>query len=231
MNLLLDAFTWMLSETPYAGGASIPWAVVEHVGYTLLAVVLAALIAIPLGWWIGHTGRGKDVVVALSGAGRAVPSFGLLVLLVLLIGVTHKPAAALLSYALLAFASVLSGAYAGVASVPTDVVDASRAMGMTEWQILLRTEVPLSLPLLVAGLRSAVLQVTATVTIGAYVGLGGLGQYIIAGIPLRRFDMVLGGALLVTALALILDGVFALIQRGAAPAGSPAGPLKRRTER
>lgn len=219
MNLIADAIRWMFSENPYAGGASIPWAVVEHVLYTLASVLLASLVAVPLGWWIGHTGRGKDAVVALSGAGRAVPSFGLLVLLVLAIGVTRKPEAAVLTYALLAFAAVLSGAYAGVAAVPRDVVDASRAMGMTEWQILMRTEVPLSLPLLVAGIRSAVLQVIATVTIGAYVGLGGLGQYIIAGIPLRRFDMVLGGALLVTALALVSDGVFALAQRGARPAG------------
>lgn len=219
MNLLIDAWQWMFSENPYAGGNSIPWAIAEHVGYTFVSVVLATLIAVPLGWWIGHTGRGKDAVVALSGAGRAVPSFGLLVLLVLAIGVTRKPEAAVLSYALLAFAAVLSGAYAGVAATPPAVVDASRAMGMTEWQILWRTEVPLSLPLLVAGIRSAVLQVTATVTIGAYVGLGGLGQYIIAGIPLRRFDMVLGGALLVTVLALVLDGVFALAQRGAVPQG------------
>lgn len=221
MNLLTDAIAWMFSEVPYAGEPSILRAIGVHTLYTFLAVTLASLFAIPLGWWIGHTGRGKDVVVGLSGAARAVPSFGLLVLLVLLIGVTRKPEAALLTYALLAFAAVLSGAYSGVASVPHDVVDASRAMGMTHWQVLTRSEIPLSLPLLVAGIRSAVLQVVATVTIGAYVGLGGLGQYIIAGIPLRRFDMVLGGALLVTALALILDGFFALVQRGVSPKGSP----------
>lgn len=233
MNLLTDAIAWMFSADPYAGGSSILWAITEHLLYTIASVAVAAVVAIPLGWWIGHTGRGKDAVVALSGAGRAVPSFGLLVLLVLVIGVTRKPEAAVLTYALLAFAAVLSGAYAGVAAVPRDVVDSSRAMGMTEWQILWRTEVPLSLPLLVAGIRSATLQVIATVTIGAYVGLGGLGQYIIAGIPLRRFDMVLGGALLVTALALVLDGVFALAQRGARPKGlaQPAGTTARRSEK
>lgn len=219
MNLLADAIAWMFSDVPYAGEPSILRAIGVHTLYTFLAVALASLFAVPLGWWIGHTGRGKDVVVGLSGAARAVPSFGLLVLLVLLIGVTRKPEAALLTYALLAFAAVLSGAYSGVASVPRDVVDASQAMGMTQWQVLTRSEVPLSLPLLVAGIRSAVLQVVATVTIGAYVGLGGLGQYIIAGIPLRRFDMVLGGALLVTALALILDGLFAFIQRAVSPKG------------
>lgn len=233
MNLITDALAWMFSTDPYAGGSSILWAITEHVLYTFFSVLLACLVAIPLGWWIGHTGKGKDAVVALSGAGRAIPSFGLLVLLVLVIGVTRKPEAAVLTFALLAFAAVLSGAYAGVAAVPRDVVDASRAVGMTEWQILFRTEVPLSLPLLVAGIRSAVLQVIATVTIGAYVGLGGLGQYIIAGIPLRRFDMVLGGALLVTALALVLDGVLALAQRAAHPKGlsHEAGSTAKRSEK
>lgn len=213
MNLLIDAWNWMFSEVPYSGGSRIPAAIAEHVGYTVGAVAIACAVAVPLGWWIGHTGKGKDLIVAISGAGRAIPSFGLLVLLVLVIGVTQKPLAAFLTYALLAAAPVLSGAYAGVANAPTDVVDASRAMGMTEWQILTRTEIPLSLPLLVGGIRSAVLQVVATVTIGAYIGLGGLGQYIIAGIPLRRFDMVLGGALLVTVLALVCDGIFAIAQR------------------
>src|SRR5690625_4321304 len=108
MKLLTDAIAWMFSEVPYAGEPSILRAIGVHTLYTFLAVTLASLFAIPLGWWIGHTGRGKDVVVGLSGAARAVPSFGLLVLLVLLIGVTRKPEAALLTYALLAFAAVLS---------------------------------------------------------------------------------------------------------------------------
>src|SRR5690625_3082144 len=136
MNLIADAFAWMFSDNPYAGGSSIPWAVGEHVLYTFLSVLLAALVAIPIGWWIGHTGKGKDAVVALSGAGRAIPSFGLLVLLVLVIGVTRKPEAAVLTYALLAFAAVLSGAYSGVAAVPRDVVDSSREMGMSDRLIL-----------------------------------------------------------------------------------------------
>ncbi len=120
---------------------------------------------------------------------------------------------------MLAIPSLLSGAYSGLEAIDRATIDAARAMGMTHWQILWRVEVPLGLPLLIAGLRSATLQVVATVTIAAYVGLGGLGTYIIAGIPLRRIDMVLGGAILVAVLALVLDGVFALVQRLVVPRG------------
>ncbi|MPV48581.1 ABC transporter permease subunit [Pseudactinotalea sp. HY160] len=219
MNLLADAWAWLFSAEPLAGGDGIWTAIGVHLAYTFAAVGLAALVAVPLGWWIGHTGRGREVAVTVSGAARAVPSFGLLVLLVLLFGVLHKPLAALISYVLLAIPSLLAGAYAGCESIDRRVIGAARAVGMTEWQILRRVEIPLGRSLLVGGIRAAVLQVIATVTIGAYVGLGGLGQYIIAGIPLRRYDMVLGGALVLALTALILDGAGALAQRAAVPRG------------
>lgn len=219
MNLFLDAIAWIFSPDKGAGVSTVPVALMQHLFFTVISVLVAGLIAVPLGWLIGHTGKGRDVAVAISGAARAVPSFGLLILLVLLFGVLHKPEAAVISFVLLAIPSILAGAYAGLEAIDRTVIDAGRAMGMTEWQILWRIEVPLGLPLLVAGLRSATLQVVATVTIAAYVNLGGLGQYIITGIPLRRYDMVLGGAILVAALALILDGLFALAQRGAVPRG------------
>ncbi|HWL59308.1 MAG TPA: ABC transporter permease subunit [Microbacteriaceae bacterium] len=219
MTVLLEALTWIFSGDPGRGVDPIGIAALQHLGYTLVSVLIAAAIAIPLGWWIGHTGRGRQLAIGMSGAARAIPSFGLLVLLVLLIGVLHKPEAAVVSYILLAIPSILAGAYTGFEAIDRAVVSASRAIGMTEMQLLWRVEVPLGLPLLVAGLRAATLQVVATVTIGAYVGLGGLGQYIIAGIPLRQYDMVLGGALLIAALALALDGLFALAQRMAVPEG------------
>ncbi len=219
MNLFLDAIAWIFSGDPGRGVDPIPLAFAQHLAYTVVSVLVAVAIAVPSGWLIGHTGRGRDLAVGIAGAARAIPSFGLLILLVLLVGVLHKPEAAVASYVLLAIPSVLAGAYTGFEAIDRAVVGASRAIGMTEWQILWRVEVPLGLPLLVAGLRAATLQVAATVTIGAYVGLGGLGQYIITGIPLRRYDMVLGGALLVAALALVLDGLFALAQRASVPRG------------
>ncbi|WP_029150637.1 ABC transporter permease [Microbacterium indicum] len=222
MNLIADALAWLFSPDRLTDSHPLPAAFAEHLAYTFLAVAIAAVIAIPLGWAIGHTGRGRGVAVALSGAARAVPSFGLILLLVLILGVTHRPEAAMIAFVVLAIPSILAGAYTGLDAIDRRTIDAGRAMGMTEWQILWRIEAPLGLPLLVGGIRSAVLQVVATVTIAAYVNLGGLGYAIIQGIPLRRFDQVLGGALAVAALALVLDGVFAILQRAARPRGVAA---------
>ncbi|WP_345751071.1 ABC transporter permease [Microbacterium rhizophilus] len=228
MNLLLEAFAWLFSPERLAGSHPLPEAVLVHLGYTFLAVVIAAAVAIPAGWAIGHTGRGRELAVGVSGAARAIPSFGLILLLVLLLGVTRKPEAATIAFVLLAIPPILAGAYAGLEAIDRRTIDAGRAQGMTEWQILWRIEVPLGLALLVAGLRSAVLQVVATVTLAAYVNLGGLGEDIIQGLQLRRFEQVLGGAIAVAALALVLDGVFALLQRAAVPRHLRAASRSRR---
>jgi osmoprotectant transport system permease protein len=159
------------------------------------------------------------VAVAISGAARAIPAFGLLILLVLLLGVLRRPEAAFITFVILAIPSLLAGAYSGIEAIDRRVIDAARGVGMTEWQILWKVEVPLGLPLLIGGLRSAVLQVVSTVTIAAYINLGGLGWPIIQGIPLQRFDQVLGGAMLVAALALVLDALLALAQHAAVPRG------------
>ena len=200
--------------------------------YTVVsAVSIAAVIAIPLGWLIGHTGRGREIAVALSGAARALPSLGLVVLLVLLLGVVHKTEAAVVAFVLLAIPSILAGAYAGFEAIDRTVIDAGRAVGMTEWQVLWKVEVPLGLPLLIGGLRSATLQVVATVTIAAYVGLGGLGFFIIQGIQIRSFPQILGASLIVVALALALDGLFALLQRLVVPRGVAGRGARRPRER
>lgn len=229
MNFFVDAIAWILDPAQWTGPFSLPILFVQQLGYTFAAVGIATLIAVPAGWAIGHTGRGREIAVALSGAARAIPSFGLLILLVLLLGVTQKPEAALITFVLLAIPSLLAGAYTGIEAIDRATIDAARAMGMTRWQVLWRVEVPLGLPLLVGGIRSATLQVVATVTIAAYIGLGGLGWPIIQGIPLRKFEQVLAGALLVAALALVLDGLLALVQRAAVPrgirlAGTPTRP-------
>ena len=219
MNLFGDAIAWMLDPEQWQGPYALPVLLGQHLFYSAISVLIAAVIALPIGWLIGHTGRGREIAVAISGAARAIPSFGLMVLLVLLLGVLRVPEAAVITFVLLAIPSLLAGAYTGLEAIDRRVLDAARAMGMTEWQVFTKVELPLGLPLLVGGVRSALLQVIATVTIAAYVNLGGLGFPIIQGIPLRRFDQVLAGALLVALLALIVDLLFALAQRTAVPAG------------
>ncbi|MBS1699305.1 MAG: ABC transporter permease subunit [Actinobacteria bacterium] len=219
MNLFADAIRWILAPAQWTGPYALPVLLGQHLLYTVLSLLVAAAIAVPAGWLIGHTGRGREVAVAISGAARAIPSFGLLILLVLLFGVLQVPVAALVTLVLLAIPSILAGAYTGIEAIDPRVVDAAKAVGMTPWQVFWKVEFPLGLPLLVGGLRAATLQVIATVTIAAWVNLGGLGFPIIQGIPLGRFDQVLAGALLVAALALIADLLFALAQRAVVPAG------------
>ncbi len=230
MNLFLDAFAWIFSPDRLTGSLPLPVAIGQHLAFTFGSVIVAALIAIPAGWAIGHTGRGREFAVALSGAARAVPTLGLVVLLYLLVGVAYKSQAAVVAFVILAIPSILAGAYAGFEAIDRAVVSAARAVGMTPWQVLWKVEVPLGLPLLIGGIRSATLQVVATVTIATYVGLGGLGFYIIQGIQLRDTAQILGASILVVALALLLDGLFALVQRVLVPRGvraRTAAPARR----
>ena len=222
MNYFLEAFAWIFSPDQWPTGLPLPTAIAQHLAFTFGSVLIAAVIAIPAGWAIGHTGRGRELAVFLSGAARSLPSLGLIVLLYLVLGVSLKTEAAVTAFVLLAIPSILAGAYAGFEAIDRTVIDAGRAMGMTPWQILWKIEVPLGLPLLIGGLRSATLQVVATVTIVAYVGLGGLGYYIIQGIPLRDFPQILGASIVVIVLALALDGVFAVLQRVVVPRGVAA---------
>ncbi|MDD7929458.1 ABC transporter permease [Microbacterium thalli] len=231
MNVFVDAIAWLLDPAQYTGTNSVPVLIGQQLYYTFISVLIAALIALPIGWAIGHTGRGREFAVAISGAARAIPSFGLLILLILLLGVTRKTEAAFVTFVVLAIPPLLAGAYSGLQAIDGRTIDAARAVGMTEWQILWRVEVPLGLPLLVGGLRSAVLQVVATVTIAGYTDLGGLGFRIIQGIDLRAIDQVLGAALVLALLALVLDALLALLQRWTAPRGirvASAAPERRR---
>lgn len=228
MNLFAEALAWLSSPDRWVGPYALPVLFGQHISYTVISVFIAAVIALPLGWLIGHTGRGREVAVAISGAARAIPSFGLMVLLVLLLGVLRIPEAAVVTFVLLAIPSLLAGAYTGLEAIDRRVLDSARAMGMTEWQVFWKVEVPLGLPLLVGGIRAALLQVIATVTIAAYVNLGGLGWPIIQGLPLRKFDQVLGGAILVAGLALIVDLLLALAQHAAVPKGVRPQRARRR---
>ena len=219
MEVFTDAWQWLLDPRNYVGEGSLPQRSLEHVGYTMWVMAVASAIAIPLGFYIGHTGRGRGWAVGITGAARALPTFGLLLYLVLVVGVERREMAAVIALVLLAIPPLLAGAYSGVDQIDRRVLDAARAQGMTGWQLLFRVELPLALPLVVGGIRNAVLQVVATVTLIAYVGLGGLGYDIIQGIPLRRFDQMIGSALAIVVIALLLDAVFATLTRVVTPEG------------
>jgi osmoprotectant transport system permease protein len=211
MSVANETVDWLTDHAHWVGDDGIPHRLVQHVGYSALTVVVAAAVALPIGLWIGHTGRLRGLAVALTGALRALPTLGVLTYFVLLSGIGLK--APILALTLLALPPLLAGAYSGLESVDRATIDAARAIGMTEWQVLRKVEVPLALPLIVGGLRSATLQVVATATIAAYVGLGGLGRYLIDGLALGDYPKMVGGSVLVIAVALLLDGVFVLLQR------------------
>lgn len=220
MSFFADALTWLTDPMNWSGPGGIPARILEHLGYTALGVLIAALVAVPLGLWIGHTGRFRGLAVLATGAARSLPTLGLITLFALLLGVGLE--APTLAFVILAIPSLLAGAYSAVESVEEHVSDAARAQGMTEIQILTRVEIPLGLPLLMTGLRSAVLQVLSTAMLAAYVGNGGLGRFIFLGLKIQDYGQMLAGSLLVIALALVVDLTLLGIQRLLAPKGVAA---------
>lgn len=222
MTFLLEALAFIFDGESWAGSTGIGARLLQHLGITGLSVLIAAAVAVPLGLLIGHSGRGRAFVIGFTGAARALPTFGVLILFVLIginfgLGLSLGPVIAVL--VILAVPPLLAGAYSGVEAVDRQTIDAARAQGMTEWQILTRVELPLALPLLVGGLRATTLQVVATATIAAYVAQGGLGRYLIEGIQVRDYTRAVVGALLVAALALLLDALLALAQKLVTPRG------------
>lgn len=224
MTDIVAAIAWIVDPANWSGPASIPVHLWEHIWYSLLTLVLAGVIALPIGFAIGHTGRFRGLAVGVSGALRAIPTLGLVVYLaVITLNLTIIPP--LIALTILAIPPVLAGAYSGLQSVDRRTIDAARAMGMTELQILTKVELPLSLPLVIGGLRSAALQVIATWTVAAILPVGGLGRYLFDGLAVQQYNEMLGGSILVVALALVTDGIFALVQRFVVPRGVLAGRL------
>ncbi|RKE22358.1 osmoprotectant transport system permease protein [Streptomyces sp. TLI_171] len=193
----------------------------EHLAFSAEALALAALIALPLGLLIGYWGRGMFLVTALTGVARALPTLGLVTLTVLLAGVGD--AAVLVPLTALAVPPLLVAAAEGVRGTDPDTRDAARGIGLTHPQTLFQVCVPAALPTLLAGFRTAAVQVIATATVAAYVGQGGLGRYVIDGLATRNFATTAGGALLVVLLAVAVQLLFSLLIRYASPRGARTG--------
>jgi osmoprotectant transport system permease protein len=227
VNFFIDAIAFLTDPANLTGAKGVLPRLGDHLFYSGLSVGIAALVALPLGLYVGHTGRGRSFVVALSGAARALPTFGLLFFFILLTGIGLWPVVFVL--VILAVPPIVAGSYAGLESVNRSTIDAARAIGMTEWQILLRVEVPLALPLILGGIRSATLQVIATATLAAYVGLTGLGRFLVEGLAVRDYTLAIAGAILVAGLALATDGLLAIIQILVTPRGVSRGVNGRST--
>lgn len=220
MTQLLDALRWLVDPAHWSGPSGILVRTSEHLWYSVLGVGIAVLTAVPIGLWVGHTRRGRGLAIAVAGAARALPTLGLVTLFGVLIGIgIMAPTIALV---VLAIPSLLAAAISACETVDPRTVDAARAQGMTEMQILGRVELPLGMPLLIAGLRSAMLQVVATAMLAAYVGNGGLGRYIFLGLKTQDYPQMLAGSLLVIALAVAIELVLLLVQRLTAPRGVAA---------
>ncbi len=195
-----NALTWIFDASHYGGPNGIESRVLQHILISLAVLVAASTVAIPVGFTIGHTGKGNRIVVLLSSGIRSLPTLGLITIVALNVGIGL--AAPFVALAVLAVPSILAGAYSGFEAVDRSTIYAARAIGMSESQIVKRVEIPLGFPLLLAGLRSASLQVIATATLADYVGGGGLRRFIFLGLKVNDYPQMLAGSILVIALAI-----------------------------
>ena len=217
MSFLIYAWNWLRQPAQWHGAGAIPARILEQLGYSGLSLLIAAVIALPLGVAIGHTGRGAFLAVSLANAWRSIPTLGLLVLLAVVLG--FSALTWLIPLVVLGIPPILVNAYEGVAGVDPGLRDAAAGVGMSGWQQVLQLEVPVALRLIIVGLRTAAIFIVSTATIAAYLGLGGLGRYIFDGLANDDYGEVAGGAVLVVLLALAVLALAALVRRLAVPAG------------
>lgn len=213
---------WFADPAVWQGPFGIPNRIQEHLVMSGVSVAIATVIALPLAMWIGHRRRYEFLVVSLSNVGRAIPSFGLLFVFVLMFGLGLRSPASLrppvlFALVLLAIPPILTNAYVGIQTVEADTLEAARGMGLSERGILFRIELPLAAPLIMAGFRTAAVQVVATATLGAVIAGGGLGRFIVDGFAAGDRVQVFAGAVLVAALAILVEVSFGLVERAVTP--------------
>ena len=226
-NTLGDAFVWLNDPLNYEGSVGVPHLTVEHLYITGAAVLIAAAIALPLAVILGHTGRGGGFTVVVSNVSRAIPTLALLTIFAATpIGFGNR--ATIIALAVFAIPPLLTNTYVGVREVDREVVEAARGMGMTGRGMLWKVELPLAVPLIAAGFRTATVQVVATATLAALVGGGGLGRIITDGFGQQDRPQILAGGILVALLALVTEAVLALVQRSVTPGRERTRLLRRR---
>jgi osmoprotectant transport system permease protein len=210
VNVVNEVLAWLTDPAQWSGPDGIPVRTLQHLWYSLLATAIAAAIALPVGVYIGHTGRGATFAVNLTNLGRAIPSLGIIILMFTVFGFGVVPV--LVTLFALAIPPIVTNSYIGVHSVDPDVRQAAEGMGMRGRQVLWQVELPMAMPLIMAGIRTSAVQVVATATLAAFVGLGGLGRYLIDGLAQRDLAEVVGGAILVAVLSLLTELVLGRVQ-------------------
>ncbi|MFG3160222.1 ABC transporter permease [Streptomyces sp. NPDC048232] len=213
MTTLTAAWDWLTDPAHWPGENGITHRLVQHLVLTVVCLVLSCLIALPVALVLGHLGKGGALAVNISNVGRAVPTFAVLVLLLLTPVGRWGEGPTVVALVLFAVPPLLTNAYVGMREVDRGVVQAARGMGMTGRQMLFHVELPLSLPMVMNGVRIAAVQLVATATIAALAGGGGLGRIITAGFNLASTPQVVAGAVLVAAFALVVEGLFELAER------------------
>ncbi|EPD66598.1 ABC transporter permease [Streptomyces sp. HGB0020] len=213
MTTLTDAWHWLTDPAHWPGDDGIGHRLVQHLVLTVVCLAVSCLIALPVALVLGHLGKGGALAVNISNAGRAIPTFAVLVLLLLTPVGNWGEGPTVVALVLFAVPPLLTNAYVGMREVDRDVVRAARGMGMTGRQMLFRVELPLALPMIMNGVRIAAVQLVATATIAALAGGGGLGRIITAGFNLASTPQVVAGAILVAVFALIVEGIFETAER------------------
>ncbi len=228
MDIVSGAVAWLNDPLNWTGPVGVLALAGEHLRISVIAVLAGTAVALPVGVWLGHTGRGGATAVVLSNTTRALPTFALLTILAStgLFGAT----ATIIAVGVFAVPPVLANAWTGIRDVDPQVRDAARGMGMSGPRALQQVELPLALPLIAAGVRTAAVQVVATVPLAALVGGRSLGSIIVSGMALQRYGQVVAGALLVAVLSLLVEAVLAGVQRMLTPAPLRAAN-RRRTAR
>jgi osmoprotectant transport system permease protein len=225
MTLLGDVVRWFADPAHYQGTDAVQTRILEHAQVSGLAVLVGVLIALPTGLYLGHTGRLGFIAVNVANIGRAIPSLAAIALAIpvagTLLGVQNGLGFWPTFFALipLAIPPILTNAYVAVRGVDGDVIEAARGMGLSETGILRQIELPLALPLIFAGMRTAAVNVVATATLGALVAFGGLGRFIVDGLALQEYDRLFAGALLVALLAIAVEVAFGRFERAAVSPG------------
>ncbi|UGY92216.1 ABC transporter permease [Streptomyces gobiensis] len=217
MGAMVDAWSWLTTGAHWTGTGGIGQRLGEHVFLTVVCLAVACAIALPVALWLGHIGRGGALAINISNAGRAVPTFAVLVLLTLSPLGRYALWPTLIALILFAIPPLLTNAYVGMREADRDVVEAARGMGMSGGQLLWRVELPLAFALVMTGIRAAAVQVVATATLAALPGGGGLGRIITAGFNTYNTPQVVAGAVLVAVLALAVEAALVLADRALDP--------------